>query len=192
MTPEEETRCLELITHAGMGRSEAYAALQAAKRGDFAAAEAHLAESERELGAAHTAQTRWLAGEAQGVGMAPSLLLVHAQDQLMTHDRRTLAHRQTHRPVPATGERLMPATALIINADDLGLSPGVTAGIVQAWAERAISESSVLANAPQLPEILRAAHACGLPVGVHLNLTFGGRCATPRRFRPSSPRTGRS
>ena len=84
MTPEEETWCLELITHAGMGRSEAYTALQAAKTGDFDDAAAHLAEAERELGAAHTTQTRLLSGEAQGVGMAPSLLLVHAQDQLMT------------------------------------------------------------------------------------------------------------
>jgi PTS system cellobiose-specific IIA component len=84
MSPEEETCCLELITHAGMGRSESYAALQAAKDGDFDGAEAHLSEAERELGAAHTAQTKLLAGEAQGVGMSPSLLLVHAQDQLMT------------------------------------------------------------------------------------------------------------
>lgn len=84
MTPEQETFCLELITHAGNGRAEAYAALKAAKAGDFSAAAACLAASERELAAAHTAQTRLLAGEAQGVGMAPSLLLVHAQDQLMT------------------------------------------------------------------------------------------------------------
>lgn len=84
MTPEQETFCLELITHAGNGRAESYAALQAAKGGDFAKAEAHLAEAERALGQAHTAQTRLLAGEAQGVGMTPSLLLVHAQDQLMT------------------------------------------------------------------------------------------------------------
>ncbi|HOF86828.1 MAG TPA: PTS lactose/cellobiose transporter subunit IIA [Armatimonadota bacterium] len=84
MTPDQETCCLELITHAGMGRSEAYAALRAAKAGDFAAAAAHLAEAERALGRAHTAQTTLLAGEARGVGMTPSLLLVHAQDQVMT------------------------------------------------------------------------------------------------------------
>ena len=84
MTPEQETFCLELITHAGMGRSEAYAALQMAKEGNYEGADAHLAEAERELGAAHTVQTKLLAGEAQGVGMSPSLLLVHAQDQLMT------------------------------------------------------------------------------------------------------------
>lgn len=84
MTPDQETCCLELITHAGLGRSAAFTALRAAKAGDFAAAAAQLAEAERELGAAHVAQTKLLAGEAQGVGMTPSLLLVHAQDQLMT------------------------------------------------------------------------------------------------------------
>jgi PTS system cellobiose-specific IIA component len=84
MTPEQESVCLELIVHAGTGRAEAFAALEAAKAGEFDRAEAHLAASERALGEAHTAQTRLLAGEAQGVGMTPSLLLVHAQDQLMT------------------------------------------------------------------------------------------------------------
>jgi len=84
MTPEQENLCLELITHAGVGRSTAFEALAAAKAGEFARAAALLQDAERELGAAHTTQTRLLAGEAQGVGMTPSLLLVHAQDQLMT------------------------------------------------------------------------------------------------------------
>jgi len=84
MTPEQETLCLELITHAGIGRSTAFEALAAAKAGDFERAAALLKDAERELGMAHTTQTRLLASEAQGVGMTPSLLLVHAQDQLMT------------------------------------------------------------------------------------------------------------
>ena len=84
MTPEQENLCLELITRAGGGRAEAYEGLRAAKAGEFARAEEHLATAERELGAAHATQTKLLAGEAQGVGMTPSLLLVHAQDQLMT------------------------------------------------------------------------------------------------------------
>lgn len=84
MTPEQENLCLELITRAGCGRAEAYEALQAAKAGQYDKATEHLAAAERELGAAHTVQTQLLAGEAQGVGMTPSLLLVHAQDQLMT------------------------------------------------------------------------------------------------------------
>ena len=84
MTPEQETLCLELITHAGMGRAAAFEALAAAKTGAFAHAAALLENAQRELGEAHTVQTKLLAGEAQGVGMTPSLLLVHAQDQLMT------------------------------------------------------------------------------------------------------------
>ena len=84
MTPEQETRCLELIACAGNGRAEAFAALAAAKAGEFDRAAERMAAAERELGAAHTVQTKLLAGEAQGVGMTPSLLLVHAQDQLMT------------------------------------------------------------------------------------------------------------
>ncbi|MHB9133291.1 MAG: PTS lactose/cellobiose transporter subunit IIA [Armatimonadota bacterium] len=84
MTPEQETQCLTLIVHAGNGRAESFAALQAAKEGDFDRAAEHLATAERELGEAHTMQTKLLMGEAQGVGMTPSLLLVHAQDQLMT------------------------------------------------------------------------------------------------------------
>jgi len=84
MNSEQENFCLELITFAGNGRAEAYAALQAAKKGDFTAAGEHMTTSERELAEAHKAQTKLLASEAQGVGMSPSLLLVHAQDQLMT------------------------------------------------------------------------------------------------------------
>jgi len=84
MTPEQETLCLELITHAGVGRSTAFEALASAKAGEFERAAAQLKDAERELGQAHVSQTKLLAGEAQGVGMTPSLLLVHAQDQLMT------------------------------------------------------------------------------------------------------------
>lgn len=84
MTPEQENFCLTLITYAGNGRAHAFAALEAAKSGQFALAEEEMAKSEQELGKAHRVQTQLLAGEAQGVGMSPSLLLVHAQDQLMT------------------------------------------------------------------------------------------------------------
>ncbi len=81
---DQESLCLELIVHAGNGRAQAFAALEAAKMGRYADAEAAMVESQHELGVAHTVQTKLLAGEAQGVGMTPSLLLVHAQDQLMT------------------------------------------------------------------------------------------------------------
>lgn len=84
MTPEQENLCLELITHAGNGRAAAFAALEAAKRGEYVTAGEELKAAEQELAQAHHTQTRLLSGEAEGVGMTPSLLLVHAQDQLMT------------------------------------------------------------------------------------------------------------
>ena len=73
----------------------------------------------------------------------------------------------------------MPAQALIINADDLGLCPSVNRGIFAAWAHGAIGDSSVFANAPDLANLLRQASHLGLPVGVHLNLTFGRPLSDP-------------
>jgi len=73
----------------------------------------------------------------------------------------------------------MPASALIINADDLGLHPAVDRGIVDAWALGAISDSSVFANTPHLAELLQHADAIGMPVGVHLNLTLGPPLSNP-------------
>ncbi|OPZ88220.1 MAG: hypothetical protein BWY76_00064 [bacterium ADurb.Bin429] len=74
----------------------------------------------------------------------------------------------------------MPADAVIINADDLGLWPSVDKGIFDAWTAGVISDSSVFATAPNLPEVLRRATAFGLPVGVHLNLTNGAPLSNPR------------
>lgn len=76
----------------------------------------------------------------------------------------------------------MPARALIINADDLGLWPSVNTGILQAWEQRAISDSTVLANAPDLAPLLDAARAARLPVGVHLNLTLGRPLSDPHEI----------
>lgn len=73
----------------------------------------------------------------------------------------------------------MPASALIINADDLGLAPAVDAGILAAWHAGAISDSTVLANIAELPRVLAAAREAGLPVGLHLNLTLGRPLCDP-------------
>jgi len=73
----------------------------------------------------------------------------------------------------------MPARSVIINADDLGLCPSVSRGIFAAWTLGAVGDSSVFANAPDLPELLQQAAQLGLPVGVHLNLTFGRPLSDP-------------
>jgi PTS system cellobiose-specific IIA component len=79
-----ETIIFEIILHAGNARAEAYAALRAAQDGDFAAAEEHLKLADEEIGIAHRTQADIIQQEAQGEKVAVTLLLIHAQDHLMT------------------------------------------------------------------------------------------------------------
>ncbi|MCU6666340.1 PTS N,N'-diacetylchitobiose transporter subunit IIA [Silvania hatchlandensis] len=73
-----------LIINSGQARSLAYAALKKAKLGDFEAAKAMMAESRTALNEAHLVQTKLIESD-QGEGkMKVSLVLVHAQDHLMT------------------------------------------------------------------------------------------------------------
>ncbi|HCR2005352.1 TPA: PTS N,N'-diacetylchitobiose transporter subunit IIA [Enterobacter cloacae subsp. dissolvens] len=73
-----------LIINSGQARSLAYAALKHAKQGDFAAARTMMDQSRIALNEAHLVQTKLIEGD-QGEGkMKVSLVLVHAQDHLMT------------------------------------------------------------------------------------------------------------
>lgn len=75
---------MELIINAGQARSLAYAALKQAKEGKFEQAQALMASSRLALNEAHHVQTQ-LIEEDQGSGKTRvSLVLVHAQDHLMT------------------------------------------------------------------------------------------------------------
>lgn len=62
----------------------AYAALKQAKQGDFAAAKAMMDQSRMALNEAHLVQTKLIEGDAGEGKMKVSLVLVHAQDHLMT------------------------------------------------------------------------------------------------------------
>ncbi len=73
-----------LIINSGQARSLAYAALKQAKQGDFVAARTMMDQSRLALNEAHLVQTKLIEGD-QGEGkMKLSLVLVHAQDHLMT------------------------------------------------------------------------------------------------------------
>ena len=73
-----------LIINSGQARSLAYAALKQAKQGDFSAARTMMDQSRLALNEAHLVQTKLIEGD-QGEGkMKLSLVLVHAQDHLMT------------------------------------------------------------------------------------------------------------
>ncbi|EIZ0481703.1 PTS N,N'-diacetylchitobiose transporter subunit IIA [Escherichia coli] len=81
---ELEEVVMGLIINSGQARSLAYAALKQAKQGDFAAAKAMMDQSRMALNEAHLVQTKLIEGDAGEGKIKVSLVLVHAQDHLMT------------------------------------------------------------------------------------------------------------
>jgi predicted glycoside hydrolase/deacetylase ChbG (UPF0249 family) len=80
---------------------------------------------------------------------------------------------------------------LIVNADDFGYTPGVTAGILRAHREGIVTATTMMANAPDTDGAARAAHAVSdLDVGVHLAVTYGAPLTAPERV-PSLVEGGR-
>ena len=82
---ELEEVVMGLIINSGQARSLAYAALKQAKQGDFAAAKAMMDQSRMALNEAHLVQTKLIEGDAGEGKMKVSLVLVHAQDHLISH-----------------------------------------------------------------------------------------------------------
>lgn len=68
---------------------------------------------------------------------------------------------------------------LIINADDYGRSPGVSAGIREAHLSGVVTTTTVMTNLPgAIDEVGKARDECPtLGLGVHLNLSTGPPCA---------------
>ena len=62
---------------------------------------------------------------------------------------------------------------LIVNADDFGLTRGVSAGILAAHRHGIVSSTTVLVTANPDREQLAAARDAGLGLGLHVNLTLG-------------------
>lgn len=73
---------------------------------------------------------------------------------------------------------------LIINADDLGLSPGCNQGIIRAMTEGVVSDTTLLVNTDHTADAVARLKAAGLGAGLHLNLTHG-RPLLPAREVPS-------
>jgi chitin disaccharide deacetylase len=66
--------------------------------------------------------------------------------------------------------------ALIVNADDYGLSAGVNAGVLAAHHAGLVTSATVMVNMPGAAEAVAAAPPT-LALGLHLNLTSGEPCA---------------
>jgi predicted glycoside hydrolase/deacetylase ChbG (UPF0249 family) len=63
---------------------------------------------------------------------------------------------------------------IIINADDFGRNPQNIAAIISAFHNGIISSTSVLCTSPHFDKAITAVRSCpDLPVGVHLDFTFG-------------------
>jgi predicted glycoside hydrolase/deacetylase ChbG (UPF0249 family) len=69
---------------------------------------------------------------------------------------------------------------LVVNADDFGMSPAISRGIVAAHRGGIVTSTSLLGNAPALDQARALlADAPGLGVGVHLALVGGGPVSDP-------------
>ncbi|GBK62673.1 MAG: PTS lactose/cellobiose transporter subunit IIA [Paenibacillus macerans] len=75
---------MEIITNAGVAKSKAMEAIRLAQRGQAEQAAECLNEGKAELVKAHKAQTRLIQSEADGTSHEVTLLMVHAQDHLMS------------------------------------------------------------------------------------------------------------
>ncbi|MFB5678479.1 PTS lactose/cellobiose transporter subunit IIA [Paenibacillus terreus] len=73
-----------LITNSGYAKSKAMEAIGHAQKGQWEQAAACLEESKNELVKAHKLQTRLIQQEAGGLEHKVTLLMVHAQDHLMS------------------------------------------------------------------------------------------------------------
>jgi predicted glycoside hydrolase/deacetylase ChbG (UPF0249 family) len=74
------------------------------------------------------------------------------------------------------------ARSLIVNADDFGLSPGVSRGIIRAHREGIVSSTTFMVNLPWAEEMVRLLEeAPDLGVGIHLNLTTGRPVLPPEQ-----------
>lgn len=73
-----------IITHAGNARSNCMEALQMGRNGQFDEAFEKIKSADEEFVKAHNKQTTLLHEEAQGETHDVSIILIHAQDHLMT------------------------------------------------------------------------------------------------------------
>ena len=75
---------INLIVNSGSARSSAIEAIQYAKAGDMEKANESLQQAKESVNEAHHSQTEMIQGEIRGEKTPLNLLMVHAQDHLMT------------------------------------------------------------------------------------------------------------
>ena len=80
----------------------------------------------------------------------------------------------------ATAERW-----IVVNADDYGLTPGISAGILECVAAGVVTSVSVMVNTPGFADGMRRLRALDRPpgVGLHFNLTAGAPVSGAREVK---------
>lgn len=79
-----ESISMTLIAYSGDARTKFFKALALARKGDLPGAEELMQKAKESSVEAHNAQTQILTQEARGKEIEVNVLLVHAQDHLMT------------------------------------------------------------------------------------------------------------
>lgn len=79
-----ELAAMQIVGNAGESRSLCFEALSLAKKGEFEEAEKKLREAKEVFLKAHEVQTELITEEVEGKAPKIGLLMVHAQDHLMT------------------------------------------------------------------------------------------------------------
>lgn len=100
---ETEQIIFEIIASAGDARDKTYQALDKVKDGEIKEAYELIDEAEKTMNAAHNAQTKLIQSEMQGKEVGGGLLMIHAQDHLMT---AVAEHQMAKRMIPIF-EKLM-------------------------------------------------------------------------------------
>lgn len=80
----EEQIITEIIADSGMACSQMIKAIWKAREGDFTTVDQLRKQAEESLNQAHVAQTQLIQRELNGEGVPLTLLMIHAQDHLMT------------------------------------------------------------------------------------------------------------
>lgn len=81
---EMEEICFEMICHVGEARSSFIEAIQAVKKGDYRQAQALMEIGKESYNLGHRVHAGLVQAEMNGTSEALSLILVHAEDQLMS------------------------------------------------------------------------------------------------------------
>lgn len=84
MSEEQEMLIFQLISAAGAAKSAYMEALELAKQGKYEEAKATIAQGDEMYAEGHHAHAQMLAESAEGVSSGAALILVHAEDQMMS------------------------------------------------------------------------------------------------------------